>query len=101
MVVIVMAATSIFGDLVRLRFPNAEPVFGAGPYAILSRCPQRPFVRLFETAIEAQSNIQKDCGHAFCQMKHQFVNLAEQPAEPASLSHRRKAHWARFLEMDD
>lgn len=90
---------SIFANMVRLRWPEVDPVFGVGRFAILSRCPARPFVRLFETAAEAQAQLRAECGHAFCKSAHTFVRLDEQPPAPAP-RFIRKPHWARDLDRD-
>jgi len=97
-----MAATSIFADLVTLRFPNARPVFGTGAFAVVSRCPANPFVRLFESEQEARSAVNADCGHAFClgAHRHQFVNLNEPQAQPTPVAFKKKPHWFRDLETD-
>jgi hypothetical protein len=85
---------SIFRDTARIKYPEAHPVFGAGAFAVISRCPERPFIRLFETAMEAQPEVHKQCGHAFCKMNHQLVQLDAKPPAPRYV---KKPHWAKFL----
>lgn len=88
---------SIFADIARLRWPEVHPVFGEGRFAILSRCPARPFVLLFETAAEAQAQLRSECGHAFCKGAHSLVKLDEQPSAQTP-RFVKKPHWARYIE---
>lgn len=95
-----MAEQSIYSEILRMRFPNAKPVFGSGAYAVLSRCPQVPFVTLYETALEAKQAAVGVCTHAFCKGQHQFVSLAELPPV-APVRFVKKAHWAALIDEED
>jgi len=95
----VMSLPSIFDAIARLRWPQANPVFGSGAFAVVSRCPANPFVRLFENEQEARSAVNAECGHAFCvgAHRHQFVNLTEPQAQRAPVVYRKKPRWAKML----
>lgn len=88
---------SIFRDIVALRWPDANPIFGDGSFAMLSRCPQKPFVRLYESVIEADLAAAAPCGHAFCTMRHVTANVSTPPAP----RYVKKPHWSKFIEEDD
>lgn len=89
-------SNSIYADIARLKFPTVSHIDGAGRYAILSRCPERPFIRLYETAIEAQPLLREPCGHAFCKGAHVAVDLDKRPAQ---VPYRKRAHWHRLIEL--
>ena len=94
-----MASTSIFGDIARLRF-GADPIFGEGQFAIVSRCPVQPFARLFQFMHEANAQLRKPCGHAFCKDAHQLVRLDEAQPSASPTVFRKKPHWFRDLDRD-
>lgn len=82
-----------FRQAARHRWPQAGPVTGAGRFAVIFRCPTRPFVRLFEMAAEAQQACSAKCEHAFCRMTHMAVEL--EPVQPKARPTYRRIH------MDD
>jgi hypothetical protein len=86
---------SIRHDQARLRWPAVERVLGAGPFAVVLKCGDRPVVRLFEDAIFAQASFDACCGNG-CQKLHQLENLDERPAP----RYVKKAHWFRDLDRD-
>lgn len=90
-------ASEIYSEIARLRWPNASPVFGAGRFAIFSRCPETPFVRLFETAEAARAG-RENCGHAFCKGLHQTFDLDQQPEPVIPRVFKPKPRWARLLD---
>ena len=67
----------------RKRWPQASPVTGVGPYAVISRCSVIPAVRLFETSKEAFDAAKGKCEHAFCKKTHDWTKL-EIPAAGVS-----------------
>lgn len=92
-----MAAESLYRDLARLRFPNASPITGSGLFALVSRCPERPFIRLYELAMEVEPAVRQPCAHAFCKMNHQLVRLDEKQPKPRFV---KKPHWAKMIEEE-
>ena len=88
-----MVAESIFADIARLRWPNAERVLGAGQFAVLSRCRPRLIVRLFGTRTEAFVVAHQPCGPECKATAHDWLPL-EKPA-PRFI---RKPHWAAMIE---
>jgi len=82
-------AKSIFADIARLKWPNAERISGSGQFAVVLRCTRT--VELFDDRKAAFNNYSQPCGPA-CQRKHERVEL--QRPRPIA---KRKPHWIKYL----
>jgi len=94
-------AQTVFADIAALRWPKATHIFGTGRFALLSRCPDLPFVQLYETGIEAQTVLHDRCRHAFCKGAHFLFDLAQRPVQNTPVSYKPKPHWVKLIGEDN